>query len=90
MTLYPNTMITNASEWVYRYASVVEKVVRRDGTTVGGDKMKEINCQRWHILFPPINPGQYIPGSADYIPLYHDGIAMDEREELETLFESLP
>lgn len=82
-------MITHASEWVY-YRQTNRKIPNNAGTQsalCGMNVKEEQQCQKRHILFPAIVPDQFIQGSPEYIPLYHDGILMNEREEFERLLE---
>ncbi|CDF91566.1 ZYBA0S12-01882g1_1 [Zygosaccharomyces bailii CLIB 213] len=57
-------MITQASEWVF-------EIVRHEPGSL-------TRFQKRHVLFPAIVPGQFIPGSPEYIPIRHDGIPIDD------------
>lgn len=60
-------MITQAGEWEYTFKLIR---IRR-----GYKQELELELQRKHVLFPPILAGQFIPGSLEYIPLYHDDLS---------------
>ncbi|QLQ79770.1 hypothetical protein HG537_0C04190 [Torulaspora globosa] len=64
-------MVTQDCEWEHFLA-----VVKSKETIKALDKSVIIRLEyrKRHVLFPPIIAGQFMPGSPDFIPVYHDNI----------------
>ncbi|QLL32892.1 hypothetical protein HG536_0D04140 [Torulaspora globosa] len=64
-------MVTQDCEW-----ERVLAVVQSRDTMEPPDKniIVELEYRKRHVLFPPIIAGQFIPGSPEFIPVYHDNM----------------
>lgn len=64
-------MVTEECEWDY-----VLTVMKPKHLKESSDKnvMLNLEYRKRHIMFPPIIAGQFIPGSPEFIPVYHDSI----------------
>ncbi|KAM3163012.1 hypothetical protein ACU8KH_03280 [Lachancea thermotolerans] len=68
-------MVTSPEEWVLKGKGAFD-------AKNGGEECLKGVIER-HVLFPAIRKAQFEMGSAEYIPLFHDGIKEQALKELE-------
>ncbi|CUS23901.1 LAQU0S12e02564g1_1 [Lachancea quebecensis] len=70
-------MVTSREEWVFKGKGAFDAGNRSE------ECLKDV-IER-HVLFPAIRKAQFEIGSAEYIPLFHDGIKEQALKELENV-----
>lgn len=66
--MFSTKMVTSQSEWL--------ELPMKHQTSEGQEQAPSASnpVVRRHLLFPPITANQFLVGSKEYIPLFHDGV----------------